>query len=98
MSAELSQHDTPPSNGCVHPDCSPLWRSAVSGLWYRKTGAAGTINATKCERCGDMLERDEEETGLHWIHRVAEWWQTHHEANTDYPEHLSGYYPQKQKP
>jgi hypothetical protein len=62
------------------PPCAPLWRSAASGLWYRHAGAAGGINACRCETCLKTLERQENETQLHWTGRLANWWSKHTEA------------------
>ena len=65
--------------------CSPLWRSQASGRWYRGTrGLAGDINGIRCERCGDILERARDETGLSWIHHVAIWWGSHCQAALDF--------------
>lgn len=47
------------------------FRSAVSGLWYERASAAGTVDAV--ELFGERLYRQPNESGLLFIRRVAAW-------------------------
>jgi len=51
--------------------CSRLFRSGVSGLWYRNPKAAGYIDCVEID--GNRLERSEGELSMDYIHRVGEW-------------------------
>lgn len=47
------------------------FRSAVSGLWYERASAAGTVDAV--ELFGERLYREPGEHALPFIRRVAAW-------------------------
>lgn len=55
------------------------FRSAASGLWYEKPEAAGRVNAVKLN--GKILERNDKESTMAWIRRVAAWANDIHSAN-----------------
>lgn len=55
------------------------FRSAASGLWYDKPEAAGRINAVELN--GKILERNDKESTMAWIRRVAAWANDIHSAN-----------------
>jgi hypothetical protein len=59
--------------------CRPEYRAGVSGLWYLHPRAAGHTNAVRCANCinSGILRREEDETGLKWMSRVAVWWEDH---------------------
>lgn len=60
-------------------ECKAEYRAGTSGMWYEKPGAAGYIIAVRCARCNKTLQREEDEAGLKWLHRVAKWWGEHKE-------------------
>ena len=59
--------------------CSRLFRSAVSGLWYRNPAAAGSIDCVEIN--GKRLEREFHEGDLTYIKRLAEWSAQFYPAN-----------------
>lgn len=68
MSAGPRQHETQPSNGCVHPACSeasdtPETDHALHGVWYR--GDHGSAIPALCRK----LERERNEL----VARINEW-------------------------
>lgn len=54
-----------------HLTCSQLYRSSVSGLWYKNHKAAGDIDCIEIN--GERLEKEFYEGELEFISRAFEW-------------------------
>jgi hypothetical protein len=86
--ANLSEFLRPKSGRQTIATCSLLFRGAV-GEWKKSALDAGgdgqnmqPVIAACCAKCCNAIERKEGETGLSWVHRVAEWCGLH-QANAD---------------
>ena len=58
----------------VSKEDAPLYRSAISGMWYENLKAAGDIDAVELR--SQRLVRHADEKLFSWVHRLVDWLET----------------------